>query len=169
MQKAIVIYSSKTGFSQTYARWISEDLDCKYIPLKDARASDLAGLDVVVFGGGIYASRINGYAKFRKLVLGFSGKLVLFVTGATPAAAMNVNELRTDNAVPADQQLFYLHSGLNYEKMSFSDRLLMKLFLAMLRKKQDGTPEEQGMLDTIRASGDYTKRTYIAPLIAALQ
>ena len=41
MKKAIVIYTSKRGSTEQYAKWIAEDLGCEAIPLSDPRMKDI--------------------------------------------------------------------------------------------------------------------------------
>lgn len=60
--KAVVVYSSKTGFTKKYAQWIAEDLSLEAYELEesDNLKEVLSGVDTLIFGGGLYAIGING-------------------------------------------------------------------------------------------------------------
>ena len=57
---------------------------------------------------------------------------------------------------------FYLQAGLNYERMGVMDRLMMKVFSAMV-KKQEG--EDSEMYRMVCSSYDLTDRSRISPLV----
>ena len=47
----IVVYSSQTGFTEKYAKWIAEDLNCEAISVKQAKKLDISQFDTVIYGG----------------------------------------------------------------------------------------------------------------------
>ena len=49
--------------------------------------------------------------------------------------------------------------------MPLGDKLMMKAFSAMLRRKKNKTPDEQAMAEAITASYDLSAREHIAPLV----
>ena len=51
MKKVLVLYKSKTGFSERYARWIAEDLQCDLANLDSVRVSNSVVRTVVVGSG----------------------------------------------------------------------------------------------------------------------
>ena len=53
--KIIVVYKSKTGFSEQYAKWIQTALNCDIIPLNQLKT--LEGYDLVIYGAGLMAGR----------------------------------------------------------------------------------------------------------------
>ena len=59
--KAVVVYSSKTGFTKKYAQWIAEDLSLEAYDLKesDNLKEVLSGVDTLIFGGGIITVTIT--------------------------------------------------------------------------------------------------------------
>ena len=54
---------------------------------------------------------------------------------------------------------------VRYEAMPLGDKLMMKAFSAMLRRKKNKTPDEQAMAEAITASYDLSAREHIAPLV----
>lgn len=172
--KMIVIYKSSTGFTKKYAEWIAEELDCDIAEFRSATASLLKGYDTVVFGSRAHAGRIDGYKKAQEMFRKSQARrFLLFVTGAMPKDGGEVLELFwRENLTPEEIREiphFYMPGGLCYEKMSLSDRMMMKAFAAMMKKKKDKTPEDKEMAKMIAGSYDISDRTYIEPLVSALR
>lgn len=174
MGKTIILYKSSTGFTKWYAEQIAAALSCPLLPLKEASAARLSGCDTVIFGSRAHAGRIDSFDKAKALVKQ-SGvpKLVLFVTGATPnTAEAIVNKFWADNLSAGELSSlphFYMQSGLNYEKMSLPDRLMMKAAATMMKKKKDKTPEDLLFEKAIAQSFDHKSPEYIQPLLDYLQ
>lgn len=169
MNNVIVVYTSETGFSQKYARWIGEELGCDAVKSAEVTKEKLVKSDVIIYGGGFYAGQIKGLKKFKE-ILGTEdlNKLAVFATGATPGTFTETIEKALDqnfteeerNMIPA----FYFQSGLNYENMSFKSKMLMKMFSSMMAKKKDKTEEEEVMAKNLSKSSDLCRREYILPL-----
>jgi len=166
----IVIYKSKTGFTKQYAEWIADEIGCKAVDIKTASPDFLKPYHLVIYGGGITAGQIGGLKNFKTTMSAFTDKkFVVFATGATPAEVM----IKDDNFINANftgeekQKIpfYYLQSGINYEKMSFGGRLLMKIFSSMLAHSKNKTPEQEGMAQTINQSSDYSNKKFIEPLV----
>ena len=76
--KVIVTYNSKTGFTQKYAEWIAEDLNCK--ALSTAELKNVSEYDLVIHGGWIMGGMISGFENMKKLN---PSKLIAFGVGFT--------------------------------------------------------------------------------------
>lgn len=168
--KTIVIYKSKTGFTEKYAKWIAEELKCEVASIEKVSKNNLKEYNLVIYGGGLYAGNIGGLKKIKKrLAENSQVKLVVFATGATPVGAEEViNTTWKSNLTEEELKTiphFYMQSGLNYEKMGFFDRMMMRAFSKMLSKKEDKTAEEAGTQLAITKSHDISSREYITPLI----
>ena len=93
MKKALVIYSSKTGFTRKYATWICDALDADLLEYSDRERVNYDHYDTIIYGGGIYAGKINNIKWFRERLSKFDDKkVVLFVTGAMNNKSSNVME-----------------------------------------------------------------------------
>ena len=132
MKKVLVLYKSKTGFSKRYAEWIAEDLACDCRSIKGVKLEDLNGYGLVIYGSGIYAGMLAGSGKIKNWIKKSPEKTwVVFATGATPPKEgyeelIFKTNFRKGESRPA--HFYYFLSGINYEKMGLSDRLLMKFF-----------------------------------------
>ena len=48
MNTTIIIYHSKTGFSQRYAQWLAEALHCQAIPWRERKTVNLTRVDTLI-------------------------------------------------------------------------------------------------------------------------
>ena len=62
-------------------------------------------------------------------------------------------------------KIFYCPGGFNYEKMSASSKMMMKMFIGALKAKKDKTEEEKIQIEMISKSYDISDRKYIAPIV----
>lgn len=60
---------------------------------------------------------------------------------------------------------FYMPGGLNYEKIGFVDRTLMRIFSKMMERKKDKTASDEECAKAITASYDISSKDYIKPLV----
>lgn len=61
--KTIIIYESGTGFTEQYAKWISEALDCECKKLKKVSLSELKEFDRIVLEAGFSVAELWGLKK----------------------------------------------------------------------------------------------------------
>ena len=164
MKKAIVLYRSKTGFSKRYAEWIAEDLACESRSIKGVKLDDLKNYGLVIYGGGVYAGMISGLGKIKNWMEKSPEKIwVVFATGTTPPREgyeelIFKTNFRNGESRPA--HFYYFLSGIDYERMGFFNRVLMKFFSGMASKKNGTTQPAKP------ASVDLANRRYIAELLS---
>lgn len=144
--KTLVVYQSKTGFTQKYAQWIAEDLGCELRSISDVNESVIAGYDLVIHGGWLLAGVINGLDKLRSYK---PKKLIAFGVGFTPKENMDMGKLAEGNKL-TDSPVFYFEGGINPPKMGFAGRTIVK---AVTKKPLEYM--------------DLTDRASIAPLVNA--
>lgn len=135
---SIVLYRSRTGFTQRYADWIAAALGCQAMPYAGPGRMELEAYDVIVYGGGFHAGMIGGLKAFLTELPRLEGKrIAVFATGATPVGAPDVEKAMRQNFTDAQWsavRAFYVQSGLCYERMGLGDRAMMAVFRAMLRR-----------------------------------
>ncbi|MFH5835931.1 flavodoxin domain-containing protein [Proteiniclasticum sp. C24MP] len=180
--KAAVVYSSKTGFTRKYAHWIAEDLsleayDLKY-DLNEVKnlKEVLSGIDTLIFGGGLYAIGINGLKKVmdEDQVDGIPNVFV-FCTGLSLRSEEVQREIFENNLKDVEKKnvkLYYYRGGFDFRKLSFIDRLLMRLMklkIDMKKKKRPLTSDEKGMLAVFHRQVDFTDRELIRDLVQEVQ
>jgi menaquinone-dependent protoporphyrinogen IX oxidase len=165
-KKIIVIYKSKTGFTEKYAHWIVDDLQCDIVSLEKFSIAEMAQYDIVIFGGGIYEGRINGIKFVKNNISFLAGKIIIvFATGATAPIPEEIKRFEKDNIPQGmDITFFYFQSGMNYERVRGADRLLMGALKTVLKVKKNKSDIERGTLDAIQNSYDYSSHSKIKPL-----
>lgn len=163
LKKILVLYKSKTGFSERYARWIAEDLQCDLANLAEFKKDSLLQYGLIIYGAGVYAGQINGISKIKRWMEAFPEKTwVVFATGATPSRekyeeVIFQSNFRKGEVRPA--HFYYLVSGINYEKMRLTDRLSMRFFTLLSSRKS-------GSRSTSRQTSlDLSNRVYIEELL----
>lgn len=152
---------------------IAKKVNCTIMDFNSVSAQIMSQFDTVVFGGRFHAGRVDGLQKAKKMfVRSGAGRLIVFATGATPNAAVAmVEEAWKNNFTPAELKSiphFYMQSGLRYECMSFGDKLMMKAFAWMMRKKKDKNEYEKSFEKAISSSYDISPEEYIIPLLSCL-
>jgi len=166
--KTIVAYRSKTGYTRRYAEWIAEELKCDI--KENPTLSDIIGYDTIIYGGGMYAGGFNGV----KLITGNLGrlagrKLALFAVGSNPGRE-NEMQVFWNRVLTAGQQktigCFYLRGGFDFDKLTAKDKVLMKMLKARLKKIEDPTEDERGMLAAYDDPVDFCDRENIKDLVA---
>jgi len=160
MSKAIIIYHSKTGFSQRYAEWLAEDLGSQAVPYRDRKTVSLSRYDTIILFGGLYAGNMSGLGWLKKQPL--TGKRAAAVAvGCSPMDWPGLAESMEKLFGGTPIQGFYCQGGLAYDRMGAVDRAMMAGLRAALRSK----PEMAEMLAGISRSFDGTDRSYLAPVL----
>ena len=173
--KTIVVYESKYGKTQKYAEWIAESLNCELYPRKSVRPEQLRQYDTIVYGGGLYAEKVLG---IRLLVDNYETirdkNFVIFTCGLMdPTSEQYVATLHKGLAQVLPHEMFekaaffHFRGGIDYANLNFIFRLMMKMFYALLKKKQetDLTNEDMEIINSYGKSVDYTDRATTKPLL----
>ena len=168
--KAIIVYNSKTGFSKRYAEWAAEELGCEAVPYKGFDKAAAGDDGLVVFFTRIQAGRIDKLNDVKKLLGGGAdGRLVVAAVGAAPASAEDtINKYWADTLTEEELAIiphFYMQGGLDFEKMGFAERSLLKMAMKILKNKKDKTDEESIFEEAISGSFDNSSRENIGPLV----
>ena len=163
MDKTIIIYRSKTGFSRRYAQWLAEDLRCQAADYRERKRLRLPEYGTIILAGGLYAGQMSGLGWLKKQLPGLAGKrIAALAVGCAPADTPDLPESMEKLFGPLPQvRGFYCQGGLDYEHMGAVDRAMMAALRASLR----GKPEMADMLAGISRSVDAADRSSLAPLV----
>ncbi|MDO4486020.1 MAG: flavodoxin domain-containing protein [Bacillota bacterium] len=170
----IIVYKSKTGFTQKYAELIASETGSQAQPFDKVDMKKLKEHDVVVFGGRCCGGVVDGLEDFKKQAEKNNvSNLVVFCTGATPAAMTDmIEEMWQQNLTEKELVTiphYYMESGICYEKMNFADKMMMKAFRLMMKKKSDKTEYEKALAKAIEHSYDNSSPENARPLIEKLK
>ncbi|MGO1544795.1 MAG: flavodoxin domain-containing protein [Gulosibacter sp.] len=167
--RILVAYTSKTGFTKTYAEWIAEDLGAELVTTKELTRELIRGHDVIVHGGGNRAGNIGGLSKFLKHWDELNRKHVaLWYTGASPANpqgnAKQWAKVLTEDQLEHTEQ-FYLRGGFDMSLLRGTDKLIMSSMGAAIRRKRNPSPADKGILNMIKHPNRELDRDTITPLV----
>lgn len=135
--KTIVIYSSETGFTQRYAQWIAETLGCEAVSWKEIAQEKIKEYDRVIYGGSLVAAHI---AHWNKMSSFKPEQTIVFAVGMTPDSEEYKQEIKKANAL-SDVPFYYFRGGVNYEKLGFFKRNLLKKITG-LQESEDFSDKE---------------------------
>ena len=130
--KGIVLYKGKYGATQQYANWIGEELQLPVIPADEVSNAKLSLYDFVIVASSVYMGKwlLCDWLE-RQLGILENKKLFLFIVCAIPASEMEKRaKIRNTNfprALTAQAEIFFLPGRLMINKLSWSDKLFLKI------------------------------------------
>ena len=169
----IIIYKSKYGASKKYAEWISEETGFQIKELSEVTKLDFAKYDTLIFGSGIYMSKLvisDLIEKNHELLT--NKNLIAFGVGSCPFNEENIKTIINNSfEYFKDIPFFYCRGIIHVNNMKFMDKVLCKMLQKVIAKKP---PEERTLLeDTIATSGlelnDWTEKKHIDPIINKIE
>ncbi len=170
--KTAVIYNSQTGFTKRYAEWIAEEAKADLFEFAEAKKKNLDAYDAIVFGGWAVAGSISKLSWFKGNIGKWEGKkLIAFCVGGSPIENPEIDSALKNNFNEEEWKkirVFYCPGGFNYEKMSNTSKIMMKMFIKALKAKKDKTEEEEIMIKMISSSYDISDKKYIEPILDCL-
>ncbi|WFA08984.1 flavodoxin domain-containing protein [Tissierella sp. Yu-01] len=170
MAKSIVLYQSKYGATKKYANWLKEELSCDIMETKKASADAVEKYDIIILGGGLYASGIAGLSFIKKNYHKLKDKkVIIFAVGASPYDERSINMVKEHNLKDelSNIPLVYLRGAWNEEKMTFIDRSLCNMLKKSVAKKDQSKlePWEAALMEAIGGNYDWTDKKYIESII----
>lgn len=171
--KIKLVYKSRTGFTKRYSEWIAQEVGCELLSMDEVRDRDVKDCDVLIFGSRLYAGRIDGLARARKLFSGSGARdLVVFATGAAPASPDQVDEMWRSNltsAELAEVPHFYMPGGICYEQLGLLDKTLLKMAARLMKKQARENPAENQAAEALQHSYDLSDKKHIDALVDVLR
>jgi menaquinone-dependent protoporphyrinogen IX oxidase len=165
--KTAVVYQSNYGRTKQYAEWIAAELEADIIERKKANVATLAGYDLVIYGGGLYAGGILGVSFVAKNPV---KNLVVFTVGLADPLATDYSEIMNKgfpDGASKPLRVFHLRGGIDYKELSFIHKGMMGMVKKTAEKKTEAerTDEDKLFLETYGKEIDFIDRGSIAPLV----
>lgn len=166
----VIIFKSKYGATKKYAEWLSEETGFPTVELSAAKITEIQKYDVIILGGGIYASGIAGIPFLRKNRNALQDKkIILFCDGASPADEEAFEAIKKHNLKEdlKDIPCFYCRGGWDMDSMSFMDRNMCKLLRKSVSKKDPANYEiwEKALMAAGDEKCDWTDKAYLKPIL----
>ncbi len=175
MKKLAVVYASRYGSSLKYAQWIAQRAGGQLIEASRLKKGDLSQYGAIVFGGGVYAGSLNGInrlIKFKEEICG--KKLILFFVGITDTEDSGSYKKAAKESVPPaileNASLYYLRGALDYNKLSFLHKGVMRAMRGMLKKlpEEDTAGANNDFINIMERPVDYVRPESVEPIINEL-
>lgn len=156
-----IIYSSNTGYTEQYAKMLSEAIALPAYSIK--QASSVKEGASVIYMGWICAGGVNGYKKARKL---YDVKAVCGIGMAK--GGMQLDDVIKTNKLEG-KKAFTLQGGFEMKKLKGIYRFMMSTMARTVGKKlaekTDRTPDENDMLDLMQNGGNRVSMENLQPVI----
>lgn len=173
MSKILVLYKSKYGATEQYARLLAQTQQWDICPLADSGEKNLKEYEGILFAGGIYASGIAGIRELEKRFEEIKDqKIAVFCVGASPMDEMNLEiKQRNLRGKLSGIPLFYGRGAWDESKMSFKDQLLCSILQKAVSKKEpaDLEPWMTALLEASGQKCSWVDQKYLEPVIAFFQ
>ena len=158
----IIIYGSKYGTTEQYAKELSNRLNIEAIEYENV--NNINDYDTIIYLGGLYAGGVLGMSKTLKKLNDISNKRIFIITIglADPNDELNINQIKNgmkkqlSNELYDNAHIYHLRGGINYSKLNAKHKIMMKLVYNKAKKLQEEekTPEVKAMIET------YNKEVY---------
>ena len=171
MNKILILYKSKYGATEKYARMLAEKLGAVLLENKKLRPEQLKPYNAIIYCGGIYAGGVAGIAFLRKNAALLNGKkAAVLAVGASPYDEKAIARVRVQNlaGLPKGTALFYGRGAWDESAMMAGDRLLCGMLKKMVAKKDPASmePWEQALMEAMGKKCSWVDEKYLLPLIA---
>ena len=133
--KILVIYKTKYGSTEQYAKWIAEELNADIYPVAEVTRDTLSAYDVIIFGGYLHIGKIVGIEIVTQnwSILETKKIIVFSVSGSPPEKS----DLQTWYAQNVPEQM---RSRIRYfplqgrvKNLDLKDRVLIAFPRTLLR------------------------------------
>ena len=169
--KTIVLYKSKYGSTEKYARWIAEELSCEVNDVKNVKIDDLLEYDTIIYGGGLYAEVIAGVYILTKNIEKLRGKkLIVFTTGITPLDCREyydklVIEKNFKGDMAKEFKVFNFMGKMLMSELSLVHRAALKTLKKIMSDKQNPSEMEKLLIKLCDVDCDFTDKGAIKELV----
>jgi menaquinone-dependent protoporphyrinogen IX oxidase len=148
--KTLILYTSKTGSTEKYAKDIASAVGGDAFPLKHFKWKLAENYDIIVYGGWIMGGTIQGLDNFFQNWDKYLSKkqVIIFSTGMTLPTADGRHLLIEQNLLDMYHVRFYqVRGSFDFSKLSFFYKLAIKNSIRMMAKDPDITEGQKSVLD----------------------
>lgn len=175
----IIIYGSKYGTSERYARTLAEKTGFALKACGELTKTDIDACGTIVYIGGLYAGGVFGLKKLLGRIKSPEGKQLIIVsvgvTDPTDKAYTDTVKSGIKKQLSAKLRgithIFHLRGGVDYSALSFAHRTLLN----MLYKKAVKMPEQQrtadikAIIETHNKQVDFVDAAALEPIVHCIK
>ena len=173
---ALVLYTSRHGATERFARRIAQPLDALVKEAAYAKVEKAKTYDAIVLGCCVYADRIKGLDFFADHAMELADKrLVLFTCGLYDPAIPEIRK-KLDGQIEkalgeaaGHVSVFHLRGGVRWNSLGLIERMMLKALVSDRKKKpqESRTLLEQQMIDTEDGVIDFSDEADIDAIVHA--
>ena len=152
-----IIYESNTGFTERYAKLLSEKVNIPAYTIKEGKRAVEKGADII-FMGWVFANNIKGLDKAKKQW----NIVAAAAVGMNPKTDKNTEIVKEANKL--DIPLFYLWGGLDNNKLKGVNKMMLGFVRDSLIK--ENKPEYADVIEVFKNGGDFVSEENLTELIA---
>lgn len=172
MSKIVVVFKSKYGSTEKYAKWITEELKADLYEISEIKPHNLLDYETIIYGGGLYASGINGISFITNNFNLLKDKnIIVFTVGLSPTEDKSIFEPIIKKNFKEEMiekiKFFHLRGGIDYKKLGFTHKIMMEMLKKIVSKKKEEemTIDDKAFLETYGDKVDFTDKKTIKQLI----
>ena len=173
MSKEVVLFRSKTGYTLQYAEWISKALKCDMIENRRLKVRDLEQYDTIILCGGVYLGTINGFEFVLKNWESLKEKKIyVLAVGLEQVNSERIEQIWNRGLTREQRTVISCHyalGGLNFPKLGFLDKLIMRIFKLMMMTTKAGQKKTNHFTRNLKHPVNYIDKEYIETLINDVQ
>ncbi len=173
MSSILIIYRSQYGATKSYAHYLADCVGAVAKSYKDVKKKDILDAKIIIFGGGVYISRLSilkTVKRFQKHLE--SKKRYLFAVGLTDTAFEAIPRIEAANSDIFSyhfKEVYYYPGTFDVSHMNWFHRTLLNMIHKMMAKKEHLTDEERALYDAINHPQDKRDMQLLNPLIESLE
>ena len=173
--KSLIIYGSQYGTTKRYAEKFQEMTHFPVISYKDIKT--LIDYDRIIYFGALYAGGIKGLKNTIK-ILSPNTKLIIVTVGlADIYDQVNISNIQNSIRKQVPEHLlktasfFHLRGGIDYGKLNFMHRTMMKMLYRSLKSKpiENLKQEDKTFIETYNKKVDFVNYDCLKQIVEAIQ
>lgn len=172
MNNIAVVYESKYGSTKKYAQWIAEEAKADLYKASEIKAENLLGYDIIIYGGGLYASGIAGVSMISKNYQMLKDKrIVVFTVGLASTDRVEIFlpiiEKNFSREMIENIKFFHLRGGIDYNKLGLIHKSMMAMLKKVIMRKDENelSDDDIQLLATYGKKVDFTDKNTLIPLL----
>ena len=174
MNKVLIIYSSRYGHTEKYARWLAEELAADICESNNLRADQLKDYLTIIFGSSLYAGRSKGATVLAQCFEQIKNKnVILFTVGMldTNSEENIIGINRELNKVISPEirekvKVFHVRGGIDSQNLSCLHKMMLKFVHSFLSRKPENklTDSDRDILALYGKTVDFSDKRMLTPI-----
>lgn len=151
--------------------WLNNKIDADIFELSQINNSTLVDTGVLIIASSLHAGNLRKFKSFKSFIDNHQfDKLIVVGVGAAPFDQQVIDNLKQNyqHEVDPKTHFIYLPGGLNYQKMSLVDKLMMKAFSKVMKQQAKKGKFDSEWAQMLQKSYDISDPKYLDAIINLL-